>query len=460
MKRLRWCGLVVVIALLSCSGGGSRTTTPVVSVVPSSASSLPSIPSPAPLTVATVIATPPPATAALQPTILPPPTAFPPVTATSRITGTLPAVALEVKIGEMLMVGIEGTTTTEDARHLIQDLHVGNVVLLDRNVASPAQVLRLTQGLQALALSANGSGLLIGADQEGGTVQRLRPGFTVLPDATTVGAARRPDLAQALGRMVGDELLAVGVNVDLAPVLDVNDNPNNPVIGPRAFGTTPDVVQTSGLAFAVGLHEAGVIAVGKHFPGHGSTGTDSHFALSIVPKDRQALEAVELPPFRLAAASGIDAMMVAHVAYPALDPSGLPATVSAPIISGVLRGDLGFAGVVMTDDMGMTGISELMTPEEGAVRAVLAGADMVLCARLDLPGSCPASFLVRLRAGLLRAVLDGRIPMARIDEAVHRITALKAGYRVGPASGSGLAQVGSAVHKRVISEVLSAAGHP
>jgi beta-N-acetylhexosaminidase len=365
--------------------------------------------------------------------------------------------SLEWQVGQMLMAGVAGTALSDDARHVIGDLRVGNVVLMGPNVESPAQVAQLTRELQVLARQANGVGLLIATDQEGGRVQRLREGFTALPDAAAVGSAGRPELARAYGAMVGAELAAVGANVDLAPVLDINDNPANPVIGRRAFGQDPATVTAAALGFAVGLHDAGVIATGKHFPGHGNTSTDSHFTVPVVPKDRAGLDRVELAPFRAAARSGVDAIMLAHVVFPALDPSGVPATVSFPIASCLLRGELGFEGVVLTDDMGMQGIQDLYSPEEAAVRAVLAGADVVVCARVEIPGACPPAMLERLRDGLMRAAAEGRVPRARIADAVSRVLALKARYRVGEVESGGTALIGGPAHQQLVAEIDTAA---
>ena len=370
--------------------------------------------------------------------------------ASPDVTGPAPELPLEVKIVQMLMAGFTGTALTAEARHMIAGLHIGNVVLMGHNVGTPVEVLRLTRDLQSLAVEANGAGLLVATDQEGGTVQRLRAGFTALPDAATVGAARRPDLARELGRVTGEELRAVGVNMDLAPVLDVNDNPRNPVIGRRAFGVTPAVVEAATLAYLDGLHAAGVIATGKHFPGHGNTSTDSHLTLPVVRKGRQALYATELRPFRAAVAAEIDVIMTAHVAYPALDPSGMPTTVSAPILTGVLRDEIGFRGLIITDDMAMRGITSVLSPEEAAVRAVLAGADIVLCA-------CTVAHITRLRAGLLQAVADGRLSIERVDESVKRVLDLKAHYGAGPASGEGTPQFAGPEHRRVVTQIVSAA---
>lgn len=375
--------------------------------------------------------------------------------------------SLEVKIGQLLMAGVAGRTLSDDARHVIADLHVGNVVLMGPNVDSPGQVLALTRELQRLAVEANGVGLLIGTDQEGGLVQRLRgiDGFTLLPDAATVGKVEDADLLRRYGRMMADEMRAVGVTIDFAPVLDVNDNPANPVIGGlgRSFGATPARVEGSALPIMQGFHDAGIAATGKHFPGHGSTSADSHLAVPVVGKSRAELAATELAPFRAAIAAGVDAIMTAHVVYPALDPSGLPATVSKPIITGLLREEMGFDGVVFTDDMGMAGISEIFSPEEAAVQAILAGADVVVCARLDLQGvegACRPEWLERLRNGLLDAARDGRLPLSRIDESVARVRALKQRYGAAPASGDGLGRVQGAEHLRIVADVLDAAGRP
>jgi beta-N-acetylhexosaminidase len=367
---------------------------------------------------------------------------------------------LEVKIGQMILAGVENETVGEDSRHIIDDLHIGNIILMGRNFDSPEQVLRLAQDLQDLAMGANGVPLLIGTDQEGGLVQRANyyAGFTPMPPAQLVGSAEDPALAEQYGQMVGEELSAVGISIDFAPVLDANDNPTNPVIGAlgRSFGTTPEFVEVSALPFIAGLHAAGVMAAGKHFPGHGSTTTDSHKALSFVDKDRAALEAVDITPFRAAIEAGIDMIMPAHVVYRALDPSELPATLSEPILTGLLRGELGFTGVIVTDDLGMEGIMQIAPPEESGVRAILAGADLLTCVRMTTAGSCQPEMIEQLHQGLMTAAKDGRLPMARIDESVRRILELKMQYGVGPATGEELDTIQSPEHFRVIAAIYEA----
>lgn len=383
------------------------------------------------------------------------PVPAPPGQESGSLPDPLAAMPLEVKIGQMLMAGVQNTEVGDDERRLIEELHLGNVILMGRNVDSPEQVLALTRGLQSLAQTSNGLPLLIATDQEGGLVQRANSyaGFTPMPDAATAGLARCPALMRQYGRMSGEELAAVGINMSMAPVLDVNDNPTNPVIGAlnRSFGATPELVEEAALPFVAGLHDAGVLSTGKHFPGHGATTEDSHLDLPFVDKDRAALEAVDIAPFRAAVESGIDAVMPAHVVYPALDPAGLPATVSAPIQTGLLRQELGFHGIIVTDDMGMKGITQIYSPEASGVAAVLAGADLVLCVRN--PGtdtSCTPEMFEGIRDGLLAAVADGRISEARVDESVRRILAAKARHNVGPVAGDTLAGIRGGEHFRIL----------
>jgi beta-N-acetylhexosaminidase len=376
------------------------------------------------------------------------------------VADVVASMPLEVKIGQMILAGVQDETVGEDSRHIIKDLQIGNTILMGRNFDSPEQVLRLTQDLQDLAMGANGVPLLIGTDQEGGLVQRANyyAGFTPMPPAQLVGSAEDSALAEEYGRMVGEELSAVGISIDFAPVLDVNDNPTNPVIGAlgRSFGTTPELAEESALPFIAGLNAAGVMAAGKHFPGHGSTTTDSHKALPFVDKDRAALEAVDIAPFRAAIEFGIAMIMPAHVVYRALDPSELPATLSEPILTGLLRGELGFTGVIVTDDLGMEGIMQIAPPEESGVRAVLAGADMLTCVRMTTTGSCQPEMIEQLHEGLMQAARDGRLPMARIDESVQRILDLKMQYGVGPATGEELDTIQSPEHFRVIAAIYEA----
>jgi beta-N-acetylhexosaminidase len=291
-------------------------------------------------------------------------------------------------------------------------------------------------------------------------VQRLHytAGFTAMPMAATVGLARCPQRVRAYGAMVGAEMAAVGVNMDMAPVLDVNTNPANPVIGSlgRSFGATSALVAEAAIPFLLGLRDAGVMATGKHFPGHGATTTDSHLDLPFVDESREMLEAVDIAPFRTAVAYGIDAIMPAHVVYPALDVDGKPATISRPIQTGLLRDELGFDGLIITDDLGMKGMTNILPPEKSGVAAVQAGADVVLCVRVDSSSSCTPEMIQPLRDGLLAAARDGSLSPERIDASVRRILTAKVRAGVGAVGEADLAPINGASHLRAVIDLLDA----
>lgn len=344
---------------------------------------------------------------------------------------------LEQKIGQMVMMGVPGTEAGAQAAELIGKYHVGGVMLFAENVASAGQVRELTAALQELA-RASGAGwpLFIAVDQEGGRVARLREGFTPLPSAMALGAAGSGELAEQVGRIAGTELAALGINMNAAPVLDVNNNPHNPVIGTRSFGERAETVAALGTAWMRGLQKAGVLAVGKHFPGHGDTAVDSHVALPTVAHARERLEAVELVPFRAAIAAGIDAIMSAHITFPAVEPApGVPSTLSERVLTGLLRRELGFDGIIMTDALEMKGITSRFSIPEAAVKAVLAGADVVLVAQSQYNEDGK-----RAVERLVQAVRDGIVPEKRIDESVRRIQSVKrriAATTPGRAAASG-----------------------
>ena len=307
---------------------------------------------------------------------------------------------LEQKVGQVMMIGLDPNNgrsapeLTPEFRSLLQELHIGGVILFERNVESPAQMAKLTAVLQEAARANGDPPLLISIDQEGGRVARLKEarGFTEFPSAMGIAATSDVENGRRIAQALAEELLAVGINMDLAPDLDVNNNANNPVIGARSFGSDPQAVAAFGVAFAEGLQGAGVLAVGKHFPGHGDTGADSHVSLPTVPHDRKRLEAVEFVPFRAVMApapspspaaagnhplptsppaaaggegrlpspvgtvegqgKGVAAIMSAHITFPAIDPTpGLAATLSPKVLTGLLRDELGYDGLIMTDSL-------------------------------------------------------------------------------------------------------------
>ena len=321
---------------------------------------------------------------------------------------------LREKVGQLFMVGFLGTSVTPDLASFIKKYKPGGVILFSRNLESVEQMVDLTNDLQACNPH---SPLVISIDQEGGRVSRLPKGFTIFPPCSLLGRCNSTELAYAAAATIAKELRAVGVNMNMAPVLDVNSNPDNPVIGDRAFGTTPDVVCELGLATVAGLQDSRVVACGKHFPGHGDTNTDSHKELPVVEASRDRLEAIEFPPFRRAVQRGVASLMTAHVLYRALDPE-LPATLSPAIITDFLRRELQYDGVVLTDDLEMLAIIDHYGIEDAAVRAVLAGCDVLLICK-DRDREIAAVEAVE------QAVTSGTISTERLDLSVARITRLK-----------------------------------
>jgi beta-N-acetylhexosaminidase len=321
------------------------------------------------------------------------------------------------KIGQLFMVGFLGTSVTPDLAAFLKDYKPGGVILFSRNLESIEQIVQLTNDLQQCSPK---SPLLISIDQEGGRVSRLPKGFSIFPPCEVIGQCHSGELAYAAASTIAKELKAVGINMNMAPVLDVNSNPDNPVIGDRAFSSSADTVGEMGLVTAAGLQDAKVVACGKHFPGHGDTNADSHKELPVVDAPRERLEAVEFPPFRRAAAAGIATMMTAHVLYRSLDDQ-LPATLSPGIITRLLREQMGYDGVVLTDDLEMHAIVDHYGPGDAAVRAVLAGCDVLLiCKERDRE--------VAAFEAVEKAVASGTIDMARLDQSVARIQRVKQRY--------------------------------
>jgi beta-N-acetylhexosaminidase len=318
---------------------------------------------------------------------------------------------LQELIGRVITTGIPGPRLDAATRRALGRLLPSGIILFRRNIENLEQLGSLVTELHALP-----SRPLVSIDHEGETVTRLGPPFTRFPVAAEVGRSNDPDLAQAVGRAMGSELASAGIDIDFAPVLDVHSNPANPIIGKRAFATDPDRAGNLGVAFMRGLHAGGVLSCGKHFPGHGDTDRDSHSELPLVARNRAELEAVELKPFRAAVAAGVPMLMTAHVLYPALDPLR-PATLSRPILHDLLRGEIGFRGVVVSDDLEMGAIRQHGAVPDAAVEALAAGVDWLLvCNDLDL------SLAVAER--LEEAVGRSEIAVGVLETAAARIGAL------------------------------------
>lgn len=317
-------------------------------------------------------------------------------------------------IGQLLMVGFSGTELSSEFIDWLQEFRPGGVILFSRNLVDPEQVAQLTNSLQEHAPNPP---LLIAIDQEGGRVSRLPQGFTIFPSAASVAACQSPDVAYGVAEITAKELRAVGINMNMAPVLDVNSNPANPIIGNRAYGETPKQVCTFGVATMQGLQDHGVIPCGKHFPGHGDTTTDSHKVLPVVNADRERLNDIELEPFRHAIQHGLPTLMTAHVHYPALDAEA-PATLSRTILTDLLRDELGFKGVTLTDDMEMRAILDHRSIGEASVRSLQAGADIVLICHQQ-PRQTEAVLAIE------QALDRGELSMDHLSASLERIAALK-----------------------------------
>src|SRR5947199_1726343 len=330
---------------------------------------------------------------------------------------TLARLTLEEKVAQMIGVrafGLHYHPASEEGRRLrreVRDLGVGSVVVFESEVDS---LPRLLNGLQSLAKVP----LLVSADMERGMSFRIRRGVVPLPYAMAIGATRSEEAARFTGEVTAREGRALGIHWALAPVADVNNNPGNPVVNIRSYGEDPELVARLDAAFVRGAREGGLLTTAKHFPGHGDTDVDSHLQLATVAADRARLEAVELRPFRRAVDAGVDSVMLGHIAVPAVDPTGAPATLSAPMATELLRRELHFEGLVVTDAMEMAGVKAAWTGE-AAIRAVQAGADMILL---------PPQADVAIRA-LVRAVRRGQLASSRIDASVLRI--LQAKERLG-----------------------------
>jgi beta-N-acetylhexosaminidase len=329
--------------------------------------------------------------------------------------------SLERKVGQLFLIGYPEGGEPELCRRLARR-PFGNVILFSRNAAAPRPLYAALEGLRAGIVEAAGVAPIIAVDQEGGNVLRLRDGLTPQPGAMAIAAAFEGGgigiaEVEAIAEHSARELSALGVNCNLAPVADVNVNPANPVIGPRSFGGDPAKVADLAAAYARGLARGGVMACAKHFPGHGDTTVDSHLGLPTVEAGRDRLKAVELVPFKRLFAEGIPAVMGAHVRFPAVEPEGLPATLSRRAIQSLLREELGFQGLFITDCLEMKAVHERF--EEPALAAFAAGADL-LCI------SHSAELQDRAYDAILAALRDGRVPPTRLDEAVGRILAAKA----------------------------------
>lgn len=386
--------LSMIILLAGCSGGGPSQAAPTPSSSPAPQ------PSDAP------------------DTDTPPSDSAPPTPEADAIQSIIDKMSLEEKIGQMIIGGVDGTSADPQTERMIREQHVGGVIFFKNNLADPASVISFVNQLKEWN-SGNAAPILLSVDQEGGRVSRF-PGWEPIPPALTIGDTGNPELATELGVVLGEGVQQMGMNMNFAPVLDINSNPGNPVIGDRSFGADVDQVTGMGIEVMKQIAETGVIPVVKHFPGHGDTDTDSHLDLPVIHKTENELDELELKPFEEAIREGADVVMVAHILFPALD-AELPSSLSKEIITGQLRGKLGFEGVVITDDMTMGAIANQYGMGEAAVLSIEAGTDLLLVAH-------QYENIDNVINTVKQSVQDGTLTEERIEESVRRILELKAKY--------------------------------
>lgn len=336
-----------------------------------------------------------------------------------EIKEKIESMTLDEKIGQLFIVGFEGETVNDEIVDLISNRKVGGLILFARNIVNSSQLIELNNSLRKIQSDIP---LFISVDEEGGLVSRVPNEFEALPSSGEIGNYNSEEISYKVGAIIAKELKALGFNMDFAPVLDINSNPNNTVIGERAFGDNADIVTRLGIKTMEGIRDGGIIPVVKHFPGHGDTDVDSHYGLPIVTKTLDELNSLEFIPFKEAINNGSDVVMISSIILSSID-SENPSTMSEKVMTDILRGDLGFDGVIATDDMTMAAIMDNYNLTDAVVMSIKSGADLVLvCHGYD-------NILNSILA-VKDAVNSGIISEERIDESVDRILKLKEKYNV------------------------------
>jgi beta-N-acetylhexosaminidase len=350
-------------------------------------------------------------------------------------------------IGQLLIGSLPGTTITAEMRSLAKEFSLGGVILFARNIEAPEQVAEMSIDVQTLAADLP---LWVSVDQEGGRVARLKAPFTEWPPMAVLGRSGDEELARRFATALATELRAVGITLDYAPVLDIHTNPKNPVIGDRALAEDAESVARLGAAIIRALQQNGVAACGKHFPGHGDTSVDSHLELPLVEHPPDRIRRVEAVPFRQAIHADVAFIMTAHVLVPSFDDQR-PATLSAAIVQALLRDELGFQGVILSDDLEMKAIARTYTVADAAVQAIAAGCDGILVCSGDV--EVQAATL----EALVHAVEEQQIPYKRLEDALTRLRRAKERFLGAPVAlqkTARLSQVlGCDAHRRIVDEM-------
>ncbi|MFD2043327.1 beta-N-acetylhexosaminidase [Ornithinibacillus salinisoli] len=339
----------------------------------------------------------------------------------STPANSIEGMSLEEKIGQMIIAGLPGTEIAKETKSLINDYKLGGLIFYADNLVTVNQTKNLVNDIVEVN-SANDIPLFLSVDQEGGRITRLPGGISDLPTNEEIGNINDPTLSYKIGSLLGKQVKEFGMNLNFAPVLDVNSNPNNPVINNRSYGDNASVVSELGIQTMKGIQSEQVVPVIKHFPGHGDTSVDSHLELPIVDKSMEELQNLELIPFKNAIDNGAEIIMTAHILLPEVDPV-YPATLSKEILTDLLRDQLSFDGLIITDDMTMDAIESNYEVEEAAIQSIRAGSDIVLIAH----GYDP---VVNTMQAIKQAVQEGVISEERINESVRRILEVKQQYNM------------------------------
>ncbi len=335
----------------------------------------------------------------------------------------LAAMTVEDKIGQMLMFGFPGTEMTESSAELIKKYRPGGIILFGFNIENITQLKIFISEMQNEAALNDIPPLFISTDQEGGKVRRITDGVTLFPGNMAIGAANDEKLAYAVGRITGMELRSVGVNMNLTPDVDINSNPDNPVINTRSFGSNKNIVSAMGSAYIKGIQKSNCIAVAKHFPGHGDTSKDSHKTLPQVNHSIDYLRENEFLPFQSAIESGVAGVMSAHISFPEITGSDIPATLSPYFLTEILQTELKFDGIIMTDDLEMGAIGKNIDAGDAALRAVNAGVDVLLFTTFS-------SSLEKIYAALIDAYKNGQLSEERINVSARKIIRAKLNFNI------------------------------
>jgi beta-glucosidase-like glycosyl hydrolase len=330
---------------------------------------------------------------------------------------------LKQKVGQLIMVAVPGKKMNRKTEKIISEYLPGGVILFGFNLDKGKSIKKYVDEMQSASVNNSGIPLFISIDQEGGRVKRLEGGVTQFPGNMASGIYNRKKKTFEMAKILGMQLRDLGINMNLSPVLDVNNNPDNPVINLRSFGSDPQLVSTHGSSYIRGLKSSLCIAVGKHFPGHGDTNKDSHLTLPVIRHSVERLRKLEFIPFASAIKNGVECMMTAHISYPAVLKSSEPATLSKRFLTDILRNEMNFKGVVFTDDLEMKAISKKMKIGEAAVKSFRAGADIILISTFG-------ENTAEIYSSLYRSIKKGEIEIERVNESVRRIINMKLRYNI------------------------------